>query len=85
MTRPDTDAYQKGFDAHLVRRILHYVRPYLPLVIGGVLLALLISLASPLFALIQRHAIDAYLSRSAPPPSHPLPAFFLLRRIARSA
>lgn len=62
MTRPDTDAYQKGFDAHLVRRILHYVRPYLPLVIGGVLLALLISLASPLFALIQRHAIDAYLS-----------------------
>ncbi|UBV41905.1 ABC transporter ATP-binding protein/permease [Deinococcus taeanensis] len=63
MTPPDaTDAYQKGFDAQLVRRILHYVRPYLPLVIGGVLLALLISLASPLFALLQRHAIDAYLS-----------------------
>ncbi|MVN88159.1 ATP-binding cassette domain-containing protein [Deinococcus sp. HMF7620] len=63
MTRPDaTDAYQKGFDAQLTRRILHYVRPYLGLVIGGVVLALLISLASPLFALIQRHAIDAYLS-----------------------
>ncbi|GGR55741.1 ABC transporter ATP-binding protein [Deinococcus seoulensis] len=63
MTRPDaTDAFQKGFDTHLTRRILNYVRPYLPLVIGGVLLALLISLASPLFALIQRHAIDTYLS-----------------------
>lgn len=63
MTRPDaTDAFQKGFDTQLTRRILHYVRPYLPLVIGGVLLALLISLAAPLFALIQRHAIDTYLS-----------------------
>ncbi|GHG39487.1 antibiotic ABC transporter ATP-binding protein [Deinococcus indicus] len=63
MTRPDaTDAFQKGFDTQLTRRILHYVRPYLPLVIGGVLLALLISLAAPVFALIQRHAIDTYLS-----------------------
>ncbi|MCD0176632.1 ABC transporter ATP-binding protein [Deinococcus sp. 14RED07] len=63
MTRPDaTDAFQKGFDTQLTRRILHYVRPYLPLVIGGVLLALLISLAAPLFALIQRYAIDTYLS-----------------------
>ncbi|MFT2719884.1 ABC transporter ATP-binding protein [Deinococcus sp. A31D244] len=63
MTRPDAnDAFQKGFDTQLTRRILHYVRPYLPLVIGGVLLALLISLAAPLFALIQRHAIDTYLS-----------------------
>ncbi|WP_221087980.1 ABC transporter ATP-binding protein [Deinococcus aquaedulcis] len=63
MTRPDAaDAVQKGFDAQLTRRILRYVRPYLGLVIGGVVLALLISLASPLFALIQRHAIDAYLS-----------------------
>ncbi|WP_291429779.1 ABC transporter ATP-binding protein [Deinococcus sp.] len=63
MTRPDaSDAFQKGFDTQLTRRILHYVRPYLPLVIGGVLLALLISLAAPVFALIQRHAIDAYLS-----------------------
>ncbi|GAA0497294.1 ABC transporter ATP-binding protein [Deinococcus depolymerans] len=63
MTRPDaTDAFQKGFDTQLTRRILRYVRPYLPLVIGGVLLALLISLAAPLFALIQRHAIDTYLS-----------------------
>lgn len=64
MTAPDNsaDAFQKGFDLNLTRRILGYVRPYLPLVIGGVLLALLISLASPLFALIQRHAIDTYLS-----------------------
>ncbi len=60
-TAPD-DAYKKEFDVNLTRRILRYIRPYLPFVIGGVVLALLISLASPLFALIQRHAIDAYLT-----------------------
>ncbi|GGM20604.1 ABC transporter ATP-binding protein [Deinococcus aerophilus] len=60
-TAPD-DAYKKEFDANLTRRILRYIRPYLPFVIGGVALALLISLASPLFALIQRHAIDTYLT-----------------------
>jgi ATP-binding cassette subfamily B protein len=64
MTGPTAadDAYKKEFDLNLTRRILRYIRPYLPFVIGGVVLALLISLASPLFALIQRHAIDTYLT-----------------------
>ncbi|AIZ44020.1 antibiotic ABC transporter ATP-binding protein [Deinococcus radiopugnans] len=61
MTAPD-DSYKKEFDAQLTRRVLRYVQPYLRLVIGGIVLALLISLASPVFALIQRHAIDAYLT-----------------------
>ncbi|BDP42193.1 ABC transporter ATP-binding protein [Deinococcus aetherius] len=62
MTRPDTlDVTQKGFDARLTRRILRYLRPYVGLVVLGVVLALLIAVAQPIFALIQRHAIDAYL------------------------
>ncbi|CAM3769656.1 ABC transporter ATP-binding protein [Deinococcus frigens] len=61
MTAPD-DSYKKEFDAQLTRRVLRYVQPYLRLVIGGILLALLISLASPVFALIQRHAIDSFLT-----------------------
>ncbi|MDB5044119.1 MAG: antibiotic transporter ATP-binding protein [Deinococcus sp.] len=63
MTAPDQsgDAYQKGFDAQLTRRIFIYLKPYVPLVVAGVVLALLIAVAQPLFALIQRHAIDTYL------------------------
>ncbi|OLV18219.1 ABC transporter ATP-binding protein [Deinococcus marmoris] len=61
MTAPD-DSYKKEFDAQLTRRVLRYVQPYLKLVIGGIVLALLISLASPVFALIQRHAIDSFLT-----------------------
>ncbi|WP_019010615.1 ABC transporter ATP-binding protein [Deinococcus aquatilis] len=63
MTAPDQsgDAYQKGFDAQLTRRIFVYLKPYVPLVVAGVVLALLIAVAQPMFALIQRHAIDTYL------------------------
>ncbi|WP_102128060.1 ABC transporter ATP-binding protein [Deinococcus planocerae] len=62
MTQPDTlDVTQKGFDARLTRRIFVYLRPYVGLVVLGVVLALLIAVAQPLFGLIQRHAIDAYL------------------------
>ncbi|UQN05542.1 ABC transporter ATP-binding protein [Deinococcus sp. QL22] len=63
MTAPDQsgDAFQKGFDAQLTRRIFVYLKPYVPLVVAGVVLALLIAVAQPMFALIQRHAIDTYL------------------------
>ncbi|MEF2278552.1 ABC transporter ATP-binding protein [Deinococcus sp. YIM 134068] len=62
MTVPDPlDAAQKNFDAGLTRRILVYLRPYVPLVVLGIVLALLIAVAQPVFGLIQRHAIDAYL------------------------
>lgn len=61
MTRPDQDAYAKGFDAQLTRRVLGYLRPYRALAVGGVLLALLMAGVQPLPTLLQRHAIDAYL------------------------
>lgn len=75
MTAPD-DSYKKEFDAQLTRRVLRYVQPYLRLVIGGIVLALLISLASPVFALIQRHAIDAYLTPLALQRSSDLDALY---------
>ncbi|AFD25073.1 ABC transporter ATP-binding protein [Deinococcus gobiensis] len=61
MTRPDQDAYAKGFDAHLTRRVLGYLRPYRWLAVGGVLLALLMAAVQPLPTLLQRYAIDHYL------------------------
>lgn len=57
MTQPD-DAYAKGFDAHLTRRILGYLRPYRGLAAGGVLLSLLTAAIQPLPTLLQRYAID---------------------------
>ena len=57
MTQPD-EAFQKGFDAGLTRRILRYIRPYLRLVGVGLLMALLIAVANPTFGLLQRYAID---------------------------
>ncbi|EYB67197.1 ABC transporter [Deinococcus phoenicis] len=63
MTPPDPlDAAKKGFDAHLTRRILAYLRPYKGLAVAAVVLALLLAVLSPLPTLILRHAIDAYLS-----------------------
>ncbi|ADV66486.1 ABC transporter ATP-binding protein [Deinococcus maricopensis] len=61
MTQPD-EAFKKAFDAQLTRRVLVYLKPYRPLVIGGLILAFLIAVAQPTFGLIQRHAIDQYLS-----------------------
>ncbi|MDL2344591.1 ABC transporter ATP-binding protein [Deinococcus sp. MIMF12] len=51
-----------AFDAHLTRRIFRYLRPYLALVVGAVLLSLAFSGIQPLFGLIQRYAIDNALT-----------------------
>ncbi|WP_104990057.1 ABC transporter ATP-binding protein [Deinococcus sp. NW-56] len=51
-----------GFDAQLTRRIFRYLRPYLALVVGAVLLSLAFSGIQPLFGLIQRYAIDNALT-----------------------
>ncbi|PNY80451.1 ABC transporter ATP-binding protein [Deinococcus koreensis] len=63
MTQPPDpqDAYAKGFDAQLTRRILNYLGPYRALAAGGVLLALLTAAVQPLPTLLQRYAIDNYL------------------------
>lgn len=53
---------QAGFDARLTRRIFGYLKPYVPLVVGAVLLSLLFSGIQPVFGLIQRYAIDNALT-----------------------
>ncbi|MEW6421814.1 MAG: ABC transporter ATP-binding protein [Deinococcota bacterium] len=63
MTRLDPlDAAKKGFDAHLTRRIFGYLKPYVLLALASVVLALLLSVLSPLPTLLLRHAIDAFLT-----------------------
>ncbi|WP_019588203.1 ABC transporter ATP-binding protein [Deinococcus apachensis] len=63
MTAPDPlDAAKKGFDVHLTRRILSYLRPYKALALTAVVVALLLAVLSPLPTLVLRHAIDAFLS-----------------------
>ena len=61
-TPPATDAYSKGFDPGLTRRILSYLGPYRTLAAGGVLLALLTAVVQPLPTLLQRYAIDHFLT-----------------------
>lgn len=62
MTRPEKlKPETQDLDFELVRRILRYVRPYGALAVGAVVLTLVHSLIQPQFALIQKHAIDAYL------------------------
>ena len=83
MTIQADEAHRKEFDAALTRRILRYLRPYLRLVVTGVLLALLIALAQPTFQLIQRYVIDHYLV-----PTHGegrLPAEVLYRGLLMAA
>ncbi|MBB5233558.1 ABC transporter transmembrane domain-containing protein [Deinococcus budaensis] len=53
---------QAGFDARLTRRIFGYLKPYVGLVVGAVLLSLLFSGIQPVFGLIQRYAIDNALT-----------------------
>ncbi|ABF44950.1 ABC-type transport system, ATPase and permease component [Deinococcus geothermalis DSM 11300] len=63
MTRPDSlDAAKKGFDPQLTRRIFGYLKPYTLLAVTAVILALLLSVLSPLPTLLLRHAIDAFLT-----------------------
>jgi ATP-binding cassette, subfamily B, multidrug efflux pump len=62
--QPD-EAFKKAFDAQLTRRILRYLKPYQMLVGAGLVLALLIAVAQPIFPLIQRYAIDHALGPRA--------------------
>ena len=71
MTQPD-EAFQKGFDAGLTRRILGYIRPYTSLAGLALLTTLLFSLIQPLYGLIQRYAIDNAFGPNALSASTPL-------------
>lgn len=63
MTVPDSnDAFKKAFDLKLTLRILTYLRPYVPLVVTALTVALLLAVLSPLPTLVQKHAIDTYLT-----------------------
>ncbi|GAA5504450.1 putative ABC transporter ATP-binding protein TM_0288 [Deinococcus xinjiangensis] len=62
MTKPDQDAYSKGFDLDLTKRILGYLKPYKGLAAGGVLLAMLTAMLQPLPAFLQGYAIDHALT-----------------------
>lgn len=62
MTKPDQDAYSKGFDLDLIKRILGYLKPYKGLAAGGVLLAMLTAMLQPLPAFLQGYAIDHALT-----------------------
>lgn len=57
MTQPD-EAFQKGFDPQLTRRILGYLRPYTRLAGLALLTTLLFSVIQPVYGLIQRYVID---------------------------
>jgi ATP-binding cassette, subfamily B, multidrug efflux pump len=57
VTQPD-EAFQKGFDAGLTRRILGYLRPYTRLAGLALLTTLLFSVIQPVYGLIQRYVID---------------------------
>ncbi|MFC4426734.1 ABC transporter ATP-binding protein [Deinococcus navajonensis] len=59
---PSDDAFSKGFDLDLTKRILGYVRPYLRLAVTGVLLALFTAALQPLPAFLQGYAIDQALT-----------------------
>lgn len=56
------ESNKAAFDAQLTRRIFRYLKPYLALVVGAVLLSLAFSGIQPLFGLIQRYAIDNALT-----------------------
>lgn len=63
MTKPDQqDAFSKGFDLELTRRILRYLKPYTGLTVVGVLLSMLTAAIQPLPTLLQRYAIDHALN-----------------------
>ena len=62
MTKPAQDAYSKGFDLDLTKRILGYLKPYKGLAAGGVLLAMLTAMLQPLPAFLQGYAIDHALT-----------------------
>lgn len=62
MTKPDQDAYSKGFDLELTKRILVYLKPYRGLAAGGVFLAMLTAALQPLPAFLQGYAIDHTLT-----------------------
>jgi ATP-binding cassette, subfamily B, multidrug efflux pump len=64
------DAFQKGFDLHLTKRILSYLKPYRWVVILVIVATFLTGILQPIFGLIQKQAIDCHLTFGAIRPTH---------------
>lgn len=64
------DAFQKGFDLHLTKRILSYLKPYRWVVILVIIATFLTGILQPIFGLIQKQAIDCHLTFGAIRPVH---------------
>jgi ATP-binding cassette subfamily B multidrug efflux pump len=56
----------KAYDAHLMRRLLHYMRPYYRSVFGALLCLIAYSLLQVCAPLLTRTAIDHYITSDAP-------------------
>jgi ATP-binding cassette, subfamily B, multidrug efflux pump len=61
----EEDAFKKQFDWAITKRILVYLKPYLWVAIGGVVLSFIIAVASQTFPRLLATAIDDYLAPKA--------------------
>jgi ATP-binding cassette, subfamily B, multidrug efflux pump len=57
----EEDAFQKQFDLQLTKRIFGYLRPYLWIAFGALVLAFLNSASNRLYPFLQAQVIDRYL------------------------
>jgi len=56
------DAFSKGFDLDLTKRVLSYLKPYKWQTVAAFVATFAIAVLQPLFGLIQLQAIDCYLT-----------------------
>ncbi len=56
------DAFSKGFDLDLTKRVLSYLKPYKWQTVAAFITTFVIAVLQPLFGLLQRNAIDCYLT-----------------------
>jgi len=59
------DAFSKGFDLDLTKRVLSYLKPYKWQTVAAFITTFVIAVLQPLFGLLQRNAIDCYLTLPA--------------------
>jgi len=59
------DAFSKGFDLDLTKRVLSYLKPYKWQTVAAFITTFAIAVLQPLFGLLQRNAIDCYLTLPA--------------------
>jgi len=60
----DDEILGKAYDANLMKRLLHYVKPYKKYVILAILINLVVAGLQPLRPLLTKIAIDNYIAKS---------------------